>query len=432
MMKTIYMNKRLITEDFIVSNDTRKTGLNNNDLVIGVSGAGKTGSYVIPNILNTEDSFVVTDTKSNLYRNYRKSLENRGFSVYNIDLIDPANSMGYDPLDYVETTMVNGSIKYSERDILSISTAICPTTAHDDAFWLNQARTFICCLITYVLENFEGEERNLASVADLFKISGAAVHKYFTIPFLDEYSVTNPDSYATRCYELLKPGFRSDKTWGCIELFVANALRCFDFDSARKMLSMPKTFRFENLGTERCALFINDSYTDRCHDPIVDVFYTQIFQTLCKVADNSPDSRLPVPVRVILDDFAAGTVIPDFDKLISVIRSRDIYTSIILQSISQLDSIYSASQKWSIVNNCDTILYLGGTDLTTIDYLAERIRKPSDEVMALELDKAYVIQRGMKSARKVTKTKPYTIKENYISQWERYNLPNASSDIFSR
>lgn len=400
---------RKITRNFSADSDTRKTNLNNNDLIIGASGAGKTGSYVIPYILDTDESFIVTDTKSNLYRNYKDDLERRGYEVFNIDLIDPSLSSGYDPLSYVGKTVENGRIKYNEKDIISISKLLSPTTRQDDPFWTNQACLVLNCLISYVLEEVDDEEKNLAGVSDVFKLMASEITESKYCMFLDEFCGKHPDSFGARCYQLITPGFNSDRTWSCVEMFVSDALQLFDFDGARKMTSKSSEFRFEDLGKKKCAVFINVSDTDRSLDKIVNIFYTQAFQALCRYADSRSDSKLPIPVRIIMDDFASNTKIPDFDKLISVLRSREISVSIILQSISQLDALYSEAQKWTIVNNCDTVLYLGGTDLITVNYIAERVCKTNNDVMALELDKAYVIQRGMKNGIKDDKIKPYSM-----------------------
>ncbi len=400
---------RQITQNFTVDSDTRKTHINNNDLIIGASGAGKTGSYVIPYILDTDESFIVTDTKSNLYTNYRKDLENRGFKVYKIDLIDPMNSCGYNPLSYIEKTVIDGKVKYNEKDIVTLANVLLPNTNDKDPFWENYARLIIKCIISYVLDAMDDECKTLVTVSDVFRLFSSEIDSDKHCTFMSDFCGEHPDSYTARCYSLLSTGFTVEKTWSCVEMFVSDAFQLFDFDGARAMLSRPSGFRFEDLGKQKCAVFLNVSDTDRSLDRIVNIFYTQAFQTLCKFADSRPDSRLPMPVRIIMDDFASNATIPDFDKLISIIRSREISTSIILQSVSQLNSSYSEAQKWSIVNNCDTILYLGGTDLTTVNYIAERVRKTTEDVMGLELDKAYVIQRGMRSGFKDSKIVPYSM-----------------------
>lgn len=406
-----YQNKtvRCFGAGVKVGSNSRLTHLNNNDLVIGVSGGGKTGSYVIPYIMNSDESFIVADTKSNLYRMCKDDLVRRGYKVYNIDLINPANGAGYDPLRFVGKIKKNGVWRYNDKDILSITNTLIPNLDTQEPFWSEQARQFASCLISYVLENAAEKDKNLATVLDVFNYATATLTSDRRIPLLEEICVNRPESLAARRYSMIKSSFNADKTWSSVIMFVETPLSVFEFDEAREMVTKPSTFRFENMGFEKTAVFLNISDSDRSLDGIVNVFYTQAFQTLLKTADKQPDSRLQIPVRIVLDDFATNCKIEDFDKIISVIRSRDISTSIILQSISQLDAGYGAPKRMTIVNNCDNILYLGGTDFDTVDFIAQRANISPIEVMGLGLDKAFFIQRGMPYAKKVDKLPPYSI-----------------------
>ena len=164
---------------------------------------------------------------------------------------------------------------------------------------------------------------------------------------------------------------------------------------------------FTELGNKKCAVFLNISDTDRTLDKLVNIFYTQLFQCLCKTADNSAEGRLKVPVRVFLDDFATNVYIPDFDKLISVIRSREISVSVILQSITQLEGLYSKAQALTIINNCDHVVYLGGSDLQTTEYIASRMCKSMENVLCLPSDQIMLLTRGMKGEQ-LPRVKPYS------------------------
>ena len=150
------------------------------------------------------------------------------------------------------------------------------------------------------------------------------------------------------------------------------------------------------------ALFVNVSDMDRSFDRLVNVFYTQAIQQLCREADRNPDGRLKVPVRIILDDFATNVVIPDFDKIILVIRSRELSVSVILQSISQLETLYTPAQAMTILNGCDHMLYLGGQDVDTADYISIKANKPIENILNMGLGDAYLFERGAKP-RKVEK-----------------------------
>ncbi len=408
-MKRENKTVRCFGADVRVESNSRKTHLNNNDLIVGVSGGGKTGSYVIPYIMNSDESFIVADTKSNLYGMCKNDLIRRGYKVYNIDLINPEKGEGYDPLRFVGKIKKNGAETYNDTDIVSITNTLIPMLDTHEPFWTEQARQFTSCLISYVLEELEDKAKNLASVLDVFKLMSVQAASQNRIPFLEELCVNKPESLAARRYAMIRGTFAADRTWSSVLMFVEAPLSIFEFDAAREMVTKPSTFRFENMGFEKTAVFLNVSDSDRSLDRIVNIFYAQAFQTLIKTADKQPDSRLPIPVRIVLDDFATNCRIEDFDKLISVIRSRDISTSVILQSISQLDTIYQEPKRMTIVNNCDNVLYLGGTDFETIDFIAQRANISAIDVMGLELDKAFFIQRGMTRAQKVNKLEPYSM-----------------------
>ena len=149
-------------------------------------------------------------------------------------------------------------------------------------------------------------------------------------------------------------------------------------------------------GVQTCALpiFLSVSDSDRSQDVLINLFYTQALQYLMDAADRQPDSRLPIPVRFILDDFSTNTVIPDFDKIISVIRSREIYVSVVIQSLSQLEGLYSHAKAQTIINNCDHCLYLGGTDTRTAQYFAEKFNCQVSTVLNLPLDTLFIFERG--------------------------------------
>lgn len=402
-------NTRILAENVRVTNDTRASGLNNNDLIIGPSGAGKTGGYILPNLLECSSSFVVADTKSNLHRKLAPVLQSRGYKVHVIDFNDPLGSGGYNPLDYIGINPQTG--KFSEKDIMSITAVLVPISKGDDEFWYNSARSVIACLIGFVMEAFPPAERNLCSVLEVFRL----LYRQYAeqpigagqIPFLEEWLMGHPDSLAARKYLSFKSSMAAEKTWGCIMQFVSNPLEVFSLDETRGMLSGKDGFRIESLGEEKTALFLNISDTDRAQDTLVNLFYTQALNTLCKAADKNPDSRLNVPVRLYLDDFATNARIPDFDKVISVIRSREISVSIILQSLSQLEGLYGHAKSMTIINNCDHIVFLGGTDPETVNYLAFRLNMSPDTIMTLPLDKVYLLERGRKGFC-TNKCKPYT------------------------
>ncbi len=407
-----YQNStRILTQTHIVSNNSRVTGLNNNDMIIGSSGAGKTGGYVIPNLLRTQCSIITSDTKHNLYKMLCPVLEARGYDVYVIDFVNPEHSGSYNPLDYISLDE-NGMVR--EQDVMTVVNAIMPPLDRDEPFWDEAGKTVLSSLVSYVKEVFPPEEQTLHTMTEVFRImqnqyaqqtrNGAVT----SIPFLEAWTVTNPDSFAVRKYQMFKGVLPAEKTWSCIEAFVSAAISIFDFKESRQLFSGTPDFVFHELGRRKCAVFLNISDTDRSFDKLVNLFYTQALQALCKEADQNPESRLHVPVRLFLDDFATNAFIPDFDKMISVIRSREISVSVILQSLTQLETMYSHPSAITILNNCDHILYLGGNDLETAEYISRYADKPVSKVLCMPLDKVWLITRGQQAVL-ADKIQPYSI-----------------------
>ena len=387
MKKNTY---RIIAKDITQSNDTHETRLNNNDLIIGPSGAGKTRGYVIPNILQANESMIIADTKGDLADTYTPYLEKKGYKVLVMDFKDTLKSCGYNPLDNIRYDKAVD--RYKDQDIIKLVKCIAPNLDNRDPFWDEQGRTLLTLLITYVLENMEPEARNLITVQDLFSMwTKESAEQLFS-----ELERENPDSFALAKYNMVKKNFGSEKMNASIEAFTAQALDIFTFDGTKKMVTNPEKIDIKAIGREKTAVFLNISDVDRSMDKLVNIFYTQALDMLVEEAESNQDKRLKVPVRFILDDFATNAHIPDFENIISVIRSREIYVSIILQSITQLDGIYGPYNAKTIINNCDTMLYLGGQDDATIELIAKKANRTPDKIQNMELTEAYLFIRGSK------------------------------------
>jgi len=392
------------------STDTRKTGLNNNVLVVGTSGCGKTGSYVIPNLSCAENSIVVADTKGQLYKTMGPGLRARGFKTVCMDFVHPEHSTPYNPLDAVQR--LHRGAGYREMDLARISAAMLPDCLSEkETFWVTSARTVLTSLMAFTLEMLPRAEQHFGMVAQLFrKLSEEVASNRYRrdwegVSFFAALERENPDSLAVKMYHMYAGNFPAEKCWGSIEQFVANTLSIFDFKENAKMFCR-KGYDIARPGREKTAMFVNISDTDRSMDCIVNIFYTQLYQGLCRYADSRPDFRLSVPVHIILDDFAANVYIPDFDKIISVIRSREISTSIVLQSLSQLNGMYNEGQAATIINNCDTMLYLGGQDVGTARFFAEKAGRLPEKILAMDLRNAWLFTRG-RDAQLVEKLTPY-------------------------
>lgn len=396
-------NERILAQGISVSNDTKSTGLNNNDLIIGSSGSGKTGGYVIPNLQNISGSMVVSDTKGQLCKMFSKELKAKGYRVYTIDMVNPLKSCGYNPLKGIRKYSDG---KYREQDVLTLANTIMPMLDGHDPFWEQAATGYIAFLIAFCMDFLPPEEQNMMSVLELHD-------KYITNSSAFEFQRLikyNVNTFSARKHRQLKAIANADKMWSSILEFANRALEPFSFAEAKHIFDNPKPFDLTELGRRKTVVFLNVSDTDRSLDQLVNIFHTQALQVLCSEADAKPDGRLKVPVRLIMDDFAAGARIPDFDKVISVIRSREISVSIILQSLSQLNALYSDAEAQTIVNNCDHLLYLGCQEPKTAEFIGYRLCKTPTSVLNMPRDSVILITNG-EPAKMVKKIVPYSTME---------------------
>lgn len=413
---------RIMAKDHVMNNDTWITGLNNNDLVIGPSGAGKTRNYVKPNIMQCNESLIVTDTKNNLCSELEGLLRKNGYKILRLNFTDLLeNSCGYNPLSYIRYDKKRQ--KYVEQDIMKVTASLVPIEIKDDPFWDHAARMVLASIIGYVLECLPKKEHTLEYVAKLLMEMDPEKNNFHTL--MEELEMLNPDSFAVQKYRTYRTMSKAEKTTSSILGILAEKLDCVTFDGAIAMFNHSNQIRFADLGKEKTAVFLTVSDTDRSQDKLVNLFYTQALHYLCESADkNYPDHKLKIPVRIILDDFAANACIPDFDKIISVIRSREIYVSIILQSISQLEGLYGHAKAMTIINNCDNCLYLGGQDVETAEYIATKVNKTANTILNLPLNSAFLFTRGSE-AKLVEK---YDIKEH-----EKYQeLPEARRKVSTK
>ena len=412
---------RFLGKGIFVSNDSRATGYNQHDLIIAGSGGGKTGSIVYPQLKTiTDSSLIVADTKNQLHRMFGKDLLERGYRVLTLDFVNPEGSCLYNPLDYVRRTEDGG---YNEIDLMKISNALIPIRPDDrDPFWSNSARAVFEFFLSYCLEALPEEDHHMYAACDLYRTFVKEMGEYGFIDFIEE----NPESFAAKRYAQIKSMQKADRTIASIYGFVNTAIYPFDVNVFRTIFD-PRLHQKEettgsgrkkaacrddildisSLGREKTVLFLNISDTDRSADLVVNLFYTQALQTLVQEADRNDDGRLLVPVRILMDDFAAGTTIPDFDKIISVVRSRDIWLTMCIQSISQLESLYGREKSRTILNNCDHLVYMSGNDLDTAEFIGTRANKTPETILAMERSKEYLIEGGRRAIL-VDKISPYS------------------------
>ncbi|MBD5102947.1 MAG: type IV secretory system conjugative DNA transfer family protein [Subdoligranulum sp.] len=399
---------RILAKDLFVDNDTRITGLNNNDLIVGPSGCGKTTGYVMPNLMQANESVIVTDTKGMLLHEVGPWMAKKGFQVLNIDFTEMGESAyGYDPLRHIRRGEKPG--QYSEQDVMTVARSLCPAESSCDPFWDNAAAMVLACLIGATLESNFPKHQTMSTAVRLFESlcrqeNGLDENGFGKL--MQQLHKANPKSFAWHRYSMFAATSRAEKTHASILAVLSEKLDVMSFDGARSLFQNARQVDFARLAQEKTALFLTVSDADRSMDRLVSLFYLQALQVLSRYADREcPDHRLPVPVRLILDDFASGTPIPDFDNIISVIRSRDIYASVIVQSLSQLEGRYGHAKAMTIVNNCDNCLYLGGQDVETAQYFSQKMNRTVDTVLNLPLDTAILFTRG-RQPRSVQKIGP--------------------------
>ena len=284
-----------------------------------------------------------------------------------------------------------------------IAATIMPMLDTSNPFWEKSATRYLTMLIAYVMESLPEEEHSMISVVDLHSSGTSVVDS-----MLGEFACLHKESLAARLYFQITATYNADRMRASIAEFVNEALEPFNYREFRRIFagSKEECFDIARLGQEKTILFLNTSDSDYSFGVLSDLFNAQALNILIESADKQEDGRLSVPVRIMLDDFAASSKIQDFESIISIIRSRGISVSIILQSISQLNHRYDSARAATILNNCDHILYLGGHDLETAQLISNHINKPLNSVLCLPIDQAILISQGS-SAKYVPKAVPY-------------------------
>ena len=379
---------RILANGITVSNDTWATGLANHDLIIGPTGGGKTRSYVVPNLLSSQESFIVTDTKGSLRRQVGGILERRGFRVLELGFTGLLYSpWGYNPLRFIRWDSERKC--WNEQDIITVAAALVPVTSRTDPFWDLSARNYAEALIGYTLDNLPREEHTLVSVAKLF----AEAETGILDELMREYCTICPDSFAAMRWKGLQGGRKADKTYSSILAILSQKLSNYSFGGVQQLFTNQNQIDFAAISQEPTAVFLRVSDSDFSLANLTSVFYTQALQMLINEADSRPDNRLQIPVRLYLDDFS-NLIIPDMDKTISIIRSREISVSIALQSVTQLEGLYGHDKAMTIIDNCDHLLYLGGQSVETARFIGAKANKPASAILNLPLGKAWLFERG--------------------------------------
>ena len=378
--------------------DSFRTRRNNNVVILGASGAGKTRSYVIPNLLSAVGSYIIADPKGNLYAQYADYMRARGYQVRHIDLIHPFDSDKYNPMLYVHNS--DDAAKLANQ---IVSLGYKGVTSSADPFWEQAAAMLLTAMFALVTEDCPLVERSISSIADIIArirlnddddcpIENSELDEIFW-RHANRYSGTHfHQSWAYRQY--LKFKSTPAKTLACILITLQTMLGTFDTGGLRIMTGSAESIDMLTIGAEKTVVFLEISDTDRSKDLLANIFYSQAMNELCRYADDEcPNSRLPVGVRFILDDFGTNCRIHGFESMISNIRSRNISASLILQSEAQLRDGYGESAH-TILDNCDTIVYMGGNDIVTAKAISERCNQPLRKVLNMPIGTNWIFRRG--------------------------------------
>lgn len=361
---------KVMTQHVAIGYDAHAHRRNLNTLVIGGSGAGKTRFYAKPNILQANTSFVITDPKGEILRDTGHLLEEKGYEVRVLDLINMEKSHRYNPLFYLD----------SDNDVQRLVTNLFKATTPkgsqtNDPFWDTAGGMLLLALIFYLREKAIPEEQNFATVLDMLRVGDVdeenSKDRSILDELFDEFEAQYPGHIALKYYRNYRNG--AAKTLKSIQITLASRLEKFNLESLADMTS-DDDMNLRDLGTKKVALFALIPDNDSSFNFLVSILYTQLFQQLFRTADREEGGALPVHVHFLMDEFANVSLPDDFDKILSVMRSRNISVSIILQNLAQLKALFE--KQWeSIVGNCDEFLYLGGNEQGTHKYVSEQLGK---------------------------------------------------------
>ena len=361
---------KLMTQNVSIGLNAKKHRRNLNTLVCGGSGAGKTRFYCKPNLMQCNSSFVILDPKGEIVRDVGKLLEAKGYEIKVLDLISMEKSHCYNPFVYLR----------SDNDIQRLVTNLFKSTTpkgsqSNDPFWDTAASMLLLALVFYLHYEAPEDEQNFAMIMEMLR-AGAIEDEEEPRPspldnLFSELEYENPDHIALKYYHSYHSG--SAKTLKSIQITLAARLEKFNLESLASLTSTDE-LGLETLGEKKTALFALIPDNDTSFNFLVSILYTQLFQQLFYSADHIYGGSLPIPVHFLMDEFANVSLPDDFDKILSVMRSRPVSVSIILQNLAQLKALFE--KQWeSIVGNCDEFLYLGGNEQSTHKYVSELLGK---------------------------------------------------------
>lgn len=332
---------------------------NVNVLVVGGSGSGKSASYSIPNAFQMLGSYVFTDPKGELYDKTAGYLRQNGYEIKVLNLVNPANSDGYNPLMHISSEI---DVDVVANTIVKGQTA---ESSKSDPYWDDMAEMLLKALIYYLMAVRPEEEQNLASCSELVRAANSNGGSNLLTELINQLPYDHPARMYYKSIEIAP-----EKTYGSILSSLQSKLGKFDSKEIAEVTSTD-TINFEDIGTKKTAVYVISSDTHKAYDFLLTIFFSQMIQQLYDFADKN-GGRLRVPTFFILDEFANIGQIPDFDKKISTSRSRGISFSVILQNLDQLEAVYEKSYE-TIMGNCDTHVFLGSNSYKTVEYFSKAL-----------------------------------------------------------
>ena len=365
-----YFANKVFSQNVRMGLDGKKHRRNLNTVVIGGSGAGKTRFYAKPNIMQCNTSFVVLDPKGEIIRSVGHLLEDNGYVIKVIDLIDMSKSLGYNPFHYIQ----------SDKDVLKLITNLIRNTtpkgsSTNDPFWEKSETALLEALMLYLYHYAPEDEQNFTMVMEMLNYAEVKEDEEDYESPLDELfkrlETIDSNSLALKQYKIYKQA--AGKTAKSILISVGVRLAAFNLEELASLTKYDE-MELEQIGERKTALFAIIPDNDSTFNFIVGMLYTQLFQMLYYQADYVHGGELPVPVHFLMDEFANVALPDEFDKLLSTMRSRQIFVSIILQNLAQIKALYKDSWE-SILGNCDETYYLGGNEQSTHKYISELLGK---------------------------------------------------------
>lgn len=360
----------ILTQHVRMGLDGRKHRRNVNVLVVGGSGAGKTRFYAKPNVMQANTSFVVLDPKGEILRDTGHLLEQQGYTIRVLDLINTHRSHGYNPFAYLR----------DDKDVLKLVGNLIRNTTpkgaiSNDPFWERAETALLEALILYLVSEAPPEERNFPMVMEMIGAAEVREDDETYASVLDELferlAMRDPEHLAVKQYHIFK--LAAGKTAKSILISLGVRLEKFNLPQIASVVCYDE-LNLPQLGEQKTALFTVIPDNDSSINFIIGMMYTQLFQELFYLADHTYDGRLPIHVHCVMDEFANVALPDEFDKLLSTMRSREVSVSIILQNLAQLKALFE--KQWeSIVGNCDTFLFLGGNEQSTHKYVSELLGK---------------------------------------------------------